>query len=150
MATFQFRLATLVQIREAERDERRLQLADALQAEQILQDRIKELDQEAHLTRLIGKQAASPGKVNVDQIMESQRYEFQLQAERITTEERRQLILQEIERRRERLAHADREVRILEKMRENQWDKFRKEEMKREQKLFDEMAGRITATREAE
>jgi flagellar protein FliJ len=150
MATFKFRLTTLQRLREVERDDRRSQLADALQAERIIQERIDELDQEADAVRQMVKRAAGPGKLNVDQIMNSQRYEAQLRAERVSAEDRRQLILQEIERRREALAHADREVRILEKLREHQWDNFRKDEQKKEQRLFDEMANRVTAMKEQE
>jgi flagellar FliJ protein len=147
MAVFQFRLATLLRLREAERDERRMQLADAFQAEQIIRQHIDELDEGIRAHKELGRKASMPGKISVDNIMEAQRYEYQLFAERTVAEQRRQSILEEIERRRDRLAAADREVRILEKLRETKQDQFRAEELKKEQFAFDELAGRVAASK---
>ena len=44
MATFHFRLATLLRLREAVRDDRRAQLAEAPYAEQLIVERIAALD----------------------------------------------------------------------------------------------------------
>ena len=46
MGVFHFRLATLLKMREAERDESRLRLAEALEAERILLAKIEELELE--------------------------------------------------------------------------------------------------------
>jgi flagellar export protein FliJ len=48
-------------------------------------------------------------------------------------------------RRREALVAADREVRTLEKLRESQHERFRREEETRETKRLDEVAGRRAA-----
>src|SRR4051794_2749576 len=120
MATFHFRLATLLRLREAERDERRAQLADAQQAEAIVAARVGEIDREIGLIRHLGQLATAPGKVDVDQLLDMQRYDAQLKLERIAAEDQRQKIAQEVERRLERAIAADREVRILEKLRETQ------------------------------
>ena len=148
MATFHFRLATLLRIREADRDERRAQLSDAQQAEAIVAGRIKEMDQEIAAIRQLGQLAAAPGKVNVDQLLDMQRYEIQLKIERAATEDQRQKIAQEVERRLERAIAADREVRILEKLRETQLAKHRSEEEKVDQKRFDELAGQLAFYRD--
>jgi flagellar FliJ protein len=148
MATFHFRLATLLRLREADRDERRAQLADAQQAEAIVAGRISEMDQEIRAIRQHGQLAASPGKVDVDQLLDMQRYEMQLKIERAATEDQRQKIAQEVERRLERAIAADREVRILEKLRETQLAKHRSEEEKVDQKRFDELAGQLAFYRE--
>lgn len=148
MATFHFRLATLLRLREADRDERRAQLADAQQAEAIVAARISEIDREIGLIRQLGQHAMAPGKVDVDQLLDMQRYDAQLKLERIAAEDQRGKIAQEVERRLERAIAADREVRILEKLRETQLAKHRSEEEKVEQKRFDELAGQLAYYRE--
>jgi flagellar FliJ protein len=148
MATFHFRLATLLRLREADRDERRAQLSDAQQAEAIVAARVGEIDREIGLIRQLGQMATAPGKVDVDQLLDMQRYDTQLKLERIAAEDQRQKIAQEVERRLERAIAADREVRILEKLRETQLAKHRSEEEKVEQKRFDELAGQLTFYRE--
>ena len=47
----------------------------------------------------------------------------------------------EIEKRREALAEANREVRVLEKLKEKQHHRYQQEENRREIKLLDEAAG---------
>ena len=148
MATFHFRLATLLRLREAERDERRAQLSDAQQAEAIVAARVGEIDREIGLIRRLGQMATAPGKVDVDQLLDMQRYDTQLKLERIAAEDQRQKIAQEVERRLERAIAADREVRILEKLRETQQAKHRSEEERVEQKRFDELAGQLSFYRE--
>jgi flagellar FliJ protein len=148
MATFHFRLATLLRLREADRDERRAQLSDAQQAEAIVAGRIREMDREIAAIRQLGQLAAAPGKVDVDQLLDMQRYEIQLKIERTATEDQRQKVAQEVERRLERAIAADREVRILEKLRESQLVKHRSEEEKVDQKRFDELAGQLVFYRE--
>jgi flagellar FliJ protein len=148
MATFHFRLATLLRLREAERDERRAQLSDAQQAEAIVAARVSEIDREIGFIRQLGQLATAPGKVDVDQLLDMQRYDAQLKLERIAAEDQRGKIAQEVERRLERAIAADREVRILEKLRETQLAKHRSEEEKVEQKRFDEMAGQLAYYRE--
>jgi len=148
MATFHFRLATLLRLREADRDERRAQLSDAQQAEAIVAARVGEIDREIGLIRLLGQHATAPGKVDVDQLLDMQRYDTQLKLERDAAEDQRQKIEQEVERRLERAIAADREVRILEKLRESQSERHRHEEEKVEQKRFDELAGQLAFYRE--
>jgi flagellar protein FliJ len=144
MAPFRFRLATLLRLRIADRDERRAQLADAQRAAEIVQGRINEIDLELRSLRLMNQRAMQPGKIDVDQFLDRQRYEFQAQAERAATVEQLQKIQAEVERRREIAVAADREVRILEKLRDNQADQHRQEEEKLSQKQFDELANRLS------
>jgi flagellar protein FliJ len=148
MATFHFRLATLLRLREADRDERRAQLADAQQAEAIVAARVSEIDQEIGIIRLLGQRATAPGKVDVDQLLDMQRYDAQLKLERMAAEDQREKIHQEVERRLERAVAADREVKILEKLRESQQSRHRIDEEKTEQKRFDELAGQLAFYRE--
>jgi flagellar export protein FliJ len=140
MLPFRFRLATLLRLREADRDERRTQLADAQRAEDIVRARIGDIDGE--IVRLRGESArlSRPGLVNVDELMEIERYELLLGAERLAAKQQHQLVATEVERRRGALVMADREVRVLERLRETQHQRHRQEADRQERKELDETA----------
>ena len=141
MAKFRFRLATLLKIREAARDERRTRLAEAYLAEETLKERKKDLEEQVEAVRRQHHDVAQPGLVNLDQLVETHRYEVVLDAQGQVLEDQMKLLGEEIERRREALVAADREVRILEKLRETQHKRHRKKAMRQEIKELDEAAG---------
>jgi flagellar export protein FliJ len=140
MLPFRFRLATLLRLRESDRDERRSRLADAQRAEDIVGARIEEIDSE--LWRLRGESArlSRPGLVNVDELMEINRFELLLSAERQAAEQQHKLVAEEVERRRLALVAADREVRVLERLRETGQERHRQEVDRQERKQMDETA----------
>src|SRR4051812_6585952 len=117
MSEFRFRLATFLRLRESLRDEKRSDLALALRADAALEERISGIA--GDLTDLLesAKKSASPGAIDIDRILDDQRYELPLRAEQKTIEEQRKLLAQEIERRRDALVAADRDVCVLEKYR---------------------------------
>lgn len=140
MPRFQFRLATLLKLRMAHRDERRGQLAEALRLGDELQlrhDEIEELLREAQQT-----QTVSPGAVNVDRLLDATRYDVVLRVEKSKLEGQQAAVAAEIEKRREALVAADRDVRSLELLRETQQERHRAEEEDRARKELDEIAGR--------
>ncbi len=142
MPKFRYRLASLLKLREATRDERRAELAEAYQAETVLAQRRRELDDAIHENRKHLRQTAGPGQVDVDTLVGGHRHQLLLAAQRQLMDQQRQQLEAEIERRRERLVEADREVRALEKLRERQRDRFQYEEDRKEIKRLDEVAAR--------
>ncbi len=140
MPPFRFKLATLLRLRENDRDELRSRLADAQQAENIVNQRIHELDADLDRLRAQAAQRSRPGRMDVDALMELQRYELLLKAERQATVQQRELVAAEVERRREALVAADREVRVLERLRETQQQRHRQTEERQERKVLDEIA----------
>ena len=140
MAKFRFRLSTLLRLRENLRDDCRQQLIAAQRAEEIIAARIAALDEELAVLRLHSLVASRPGPVNVDRLLDSGRYEMMLKAERHAADEQRQAVVAEIDRRRQALVEADREVKSLEKLREQQMLRHRTEEARREMKRLDETA----------
>lgn len=142
MATFRFRLATLLRLREAARDEKRAQLADAYRAMQILDDRLRETDEEIAAARGAAQVAASIGAVDVDYFMNAHRYEVILKAQRQGIELQQKQIGAEVERRRLALVEADRQVRVLEKLREKKLQDHEHREARRDMRLMDELASR--------
>ncbi|HYW79084.1 MAG TPA: flagellar export protein FliJ [Thermoguttaceae bacterium] len=148
MAKFKFRLATLLRLREETRDQRRAELAEAYHADDLLQQHIQEADDA--LAELLAqcRKVAGPGVVDIDRLVAAGRYELTLRAQRKEMVEQRERVLAEIERRRQALVEANREVRVLEKLRENQTRRHRDEQNRQEVKRLDEVAGRTKVTEE--
>ena len=148
MARFKFRLATLLRLREATRDERRSELAEAFRADDLLEQQQGELGTELGELKSRYRAAAEPGTVHIDRLVEVQRYEVTLKAQQTQLAKQREVVAAEIERRRQVLIGADRDVRVLEKLREKQALRHRREEDRRENKRLDEVAG-LCAVRES-
>src|SRR5438552_3364973 len=145
MPPFRFRLATLQKLREALRDQRRSALAEAQHALDLLDEQLARVAAELDDLRRKYAAAARPGRVEVDPLVEAQRYELVLRGERQRFEQQRETIQAEVERRREALVAADREVKVLDKLREKQELRHRREDEQREMKRIDEVAGRRVA-----
>jgi flagellar protein FliJ len=140
MPRFHFRLKTLLKLRENDRDGRRLELAEALRAEDILQEQLRILRAEAAWLMNHCRKAAGPGRVDVDRLLTAGRYELTLRSQERQLLEQQERLAEEIERRRAALATANREVKILEKLRDRQAERHRHEEDSRAQKQLDEIA----------
>jgi len=149
MAKFKFRLATLLRLREAARDQRREALAAAYRAEDLLREQLGRVAREVGWLRGQCRRVAAPGTVDVDQLVEAQRYEVVLKARQKQLEGQREQIRAEIERRRQALVVANRNVRVLEKLRENQARRHREAENRQEIKQLDEAAGLLAAREDA-
>lgn len=141
MAKFKFRLQTLLRIREQERDERQSELAEAQQADQILVERQEEVA--AQIT-VLGEEnrRCMVGTIDVDRILGNRRHEALLLGHQREIAEQRRIVGEEIQKRQERLVEANREVKVLEKLREKQEERFREEERLDDIKQMDEIAGR--------
>lgn len=137
---FHFRLQTLLRLRIAERDQRRAELAKAIRAEELLlEEEVRLQDQQkqaAERSRLL----KSPGAADVDALLQSHRYEVILVAQRRQLAAQLSQVEAETNRRRQVLVEADRQVRVLEKLRDRQAAAHRQEVQRQETKQFDEMA----------
>ncbi len=141
MGRFRFRLATVLKLREAARDERRGQLAEAYLAEKKLRERRELVEEElADLKRASG-QAAS-GEVDVDSLLAANRFEAILRAEIQVIRHHENTLAAEIEKRRQALMAADRDVRVLEKLEQTQHYRHRQQEAGVLMKQLDEVAAR--------
>ncbi len=142
MPKFHFRLATLLRIGESVRDQRRTQLAEAFRADELLEQRQGMVAQQLADARDLCRKAATPGAVDLDRIVETQRYELTLLAQQKQLAHQRKAVAGEIERRREAVLAANREVRVLENLRDRQHERFRQEEARRDLREIDEVASR--------
>ena len=140
MARFKFRMATLLKLREATRDERRTELAQAYRADEVLSINLDQVQTELIALEDQCRKAAGPGKIDIDRLIEAQRYEIILKVQQRSMKEQRGRLAAEIERRRVALLAANREVRILEKLREHQIEQHNQAENRLDIKRLDEVA----------
>jgi flagellar FliJ protein len=142
MKAFRFRLATILKLREATRDERLALLAEAQAADDKLRSRSQAI--QADLTQLNRLQhgRTATGQVNIDVLISSSRYDSILRAELVAIAAHQATLAVEIEQRRQRVMAADREVRTLEKLRDKQLELYRQSEALHELKGLDEIATR--------
>lgn len=143
MTKFQFRLETLLKLRRSIRNQRRAELAEAYQADEIAQRHQDQLADEVSQTNEQIRQATQPGSLDVDKLLDAHRYELVIATRQKQLQVQRQQLVQEIERRRQRLVEADRDVRVLEKLRERQSLQHREMEQRTDVKEFDEVAVRL-------
>ena len=140
MAKYKFRLETLQKVREARRDENRAALAEAFRAEQILAESRAELVIEAETLRELQRSATGGKYLDVNMLLEAQRYELLLKARSQELAKQAVLLEAETDRRRQILVESDREVRVLEHLDERHQREFALEQQRRETKLLDEMS----------
>lgn len=137
---YQFRLTTMLKLREQARDERRRELAQAYEAERIVRVRISEMQAEIEATRHRTRIAGGAGSINIEELLNARRYALVMKSQVVEAESQVKLVLEEIERRRLTLLDADRDVKVLEKLRERQSDQQAELERKQENKQLDEAA----------
>ena len=137
---FHFRLETLLRLRIDERDQRLADRAKALCAEEMLRAQQASLRSEQVDMAERGRQLKSPGAGNVDALLHTHRDEIVLAARWRQLAAQMMEVAAETERRRLALVEADRQVRVLEKLRERQAAAYRQSEERRETKQFDEVA----------
>ncbi len=140
MARFKFRMAMLLKLREAARDERRAELGKAHRADDVLAENLKRI--EAAVKALVDRcrKAAGPGTIDLDLLIEAQRYEIILKVQQRHVNEQRAKLAVEIEHRRVALLAANREVRVLEKLRQRQLEQHNQAENRLDIKRLDEVA----------
>jgi flagellar FliJ protein len=147
MTAFTFRLEPLLRLRTAQRDRRREELAKAFRAEQLLEQQQQAVQQELQVTRQQAQQQSSPGPIQVDQLLHAHRYALLLHAHLEQLRRQRQAVRQEMERRREALVEADRELRILEKLKERHSLAHAYQQQRADVRTLDEIALRRRAGR---
>jgi flagellar protein FliJ len=137
---FRFRLQTVLRLRIAERDERRGELAKALRAAEILQERREQLGDEMNENQELARKLAEPGKANIDRILQTHRYEAILKGTLAQLVVQEKQVASEVERRRQILTEADRQVRVLEKLEDRKREEHVRMEQRQEMKQLDEVA----------
>ena len=144
MPRFNFRLQTLFKLRIATRDRCREELAEALKVDRVLEQQLEEIKQTIAQTRHATLEASRPGAIDVDNLLNSHRHVLILETQIQKITNQREQVGVEIERRRLALVEADREIKVLEKLRESQHRQHMAEQEKTEVRQMDEIALRRT------
>jgi flagellar protein FliJ len=139
---YKFRLEPLRKLRVALRDRARVALAEAYRAEQVLTDSRAELARESAQLRELQRAAATGPYLDVNRLLEAQRYELTLASRSRELEKRTTLVTAEVERRRLALVEANREVRVLELLDDRRRRQFRRRAERIETIQLDEAAAR--------
>jgi flagellar protein FliJ len=140
MPKYKFRLATLQKVREARRTQQRQALAEAFHAEELIAESRAALADEAAELRAAQRSAAEGKYLDVNRLLEAQRYDLLLRARDQELAKQAILLAAETERRRRLLVEADRDVRVLERLDERHRDEHNRRTQRSEQKLLDEVA----------
>lgn len=149
MSKFKFRLATLLRLRESARDQRRSQLAEAYEAEEVILAQRRQVNEAITDLMRECREVAGPGELDLDRLLSARRFEVTLRAEHQDLTEKHEAIRAEVDRRRQALVAANRSVRVLELLRDRQLEQHREEQRRLQIKELDEVAGQIRF-REAE
>jgi flagellar export protein FliJ len=147
MAQFQFRLASLLQLRQAERERRQSLLAETLAQLRQLQVHRGALESELRDQQRSTRAIAGPGLLDVGGLRRADRFRSSLGSRLARLAEQERSVEQEIGRRREALVEADREVRVLEKLQARQHARHRAEQAQTERNELDDVALRATNRR---
>ena len=94
------------------------------------------------------RQLSLPGEAIVDRILESQRFGLLLKSQVTALTIQQQQVAEEVERRRQVVVEADRQVRVLEKLAEKQLAEHLVEEGRADMKELDEQAAVIFSRQE--
>jgi len=140
MKPFTFRLASLLSLRESERDERRAaftaSLAEQARATAARADSERKLAEQ----RAAHRRTQVAGKVTLAVLLGAERYAATLRRELAERAAAERLAQAEVLRQQESLAVAEREVEILVKLREHQQTRYQLECSRAETKRLDEVA----------
>jgi len=123
-------------------------LAQAYRAQDLLDEQKQQVEEHLADLRHRARLSVGAGEINVDRLIESRRFEAVLIAQRAHLDHQQELLGAEIERRRQALVEANRDVQVLEHLRTRQLERHQAEENVRDIKNLDEIAQQ-QAVREA-
>ena len=123
--------------------ERQAELAQAYDARNILEEYLQEIDRQLTEGTTTARNLMQEGQtVNVEHLLGLRRQEMFLRANQDDLKQKMQIIDEEIERRRDAVVEANKELKIVEKLKEKRHGKYLEEEKRRDTKEMDEIAGR--------
>ena len=138
---FYFRLEPLITIRDNELKERQAELAKAYEARHILEETLKTVEKQLAEGIETARSLTQEGQtVNVEFLLGLRRQEMFLLTQQDDLTKKMKMIDEEIEKRRTAVVEANKELKIVEKLKEKRYEKYLEEENKQEMKLMDEIA----------
>ena len=140
MHGYTFRFAMLLKVRQAVRDQRRQALAEVMQAEQLLAHRLLALDEELIGLRNDTADAAGPGPIVIERVIDMSRYQESLLARRRALKMELTDLLCEVDRRQQALVAAETELRAMEKLQDRQHAIHAEHQQRMQAREMDEIA----------
>ena len=139
---FKFRLDPLITIRDNKLKERQRKLAEACEARRILEGHLQEIDRQIEEGIDTARSLIQPGQtVNVESLIGFRRQEMFLRANQDDLMQKIKMVDKEIDNRRIAVVEANKELKVIEKLKEKRHEKYLVEEGKAEMKAMDEIAG---------
>jgi flagellar FliJ protein len=139
--SFQFRFATILQLRRRERDEAGAAVGQANAAIGRIDEQSKAIQRERQSLRERASEQRV-GSVSVDALLTKGRYEIQLEAEIQSLAETRAELIKELERRQDALVASEAEVKRFERLQEKERAACHVLELRREQAEADDATAR--------
>jgi flagellar protein FliJ len=139
VSVFRFRLQSILKLRLRERDKAVQSIQQAQLAKHKLLDQISQLESE-NQQQVAVRSAASTGLVDIQRLIDSQRYQLNLAENIRAIQGNVALIDQEIEKRRAKLVVCEQGVKALEKLEEQCRTSSQTDEFARSQASLDEWA----------
>jgi flagellar export protein FliJ len=147
MKSYRFPFHTVRRIRAIHRDEQRLRLADAFRAQELLDQQQRRLRDELGELQNEQRAAMQLPEPDVNDLLAAQRYELVLRAQQQAVEKQSAMLAEEVERRRQSLVEAEREVRVIDKLDERLQAVHRANQQRADTKRLDEIAQQKVAAR---
>lgn len=134
---FRFRMQSVLRLREREKSQRQGELAQAIQADQTLIQQSQSIEQQL---QEIDEQmrAAQASHLDIDFMLSLRRHQSNTRQMLRQVEAQRDQLAQEIERRQIKLAEANQQVQVMEKLELQQRQEFDGKIGKQEQEALDE------------
>lgn len=142
MPRFEFRLKALLDLRGAERDVQRAQLAELLTAEQRLRQQKAGVAAELQNELNARRDAIARGRLDVGRLQAAQLFEHALRGELQVLGQRQQALESLVAEQQATLVEAQRQVRVLEKLREKQQLAFDTAQQSAQWRVLDEAGTR--------
>jgi flagellar export protein FliJ len=140
MPKYRLQLETVLDVREARREQARSALAEAFRAAEVLgQNRFALAEEQSQLHELRRSAAAGP-VFDVNRMVEAQQYDLVLRARQQDLARQESLLAIETERRRLALVEAERDVKALELLNDRHRRAFHRQTERAAAKLTDEAA----------
>jgi flagellar export protein FliJ len=132
-----FRLTSVLKLRRRARDQAGKEVAEANVAIRLLDAKLQEIDeQDRSMDKL--RRKSSNGQIDLGQLLDAQRFQMVLAAQRTHIERDRSLLLQELDRRQRKLVVCQQAVRSLEKLEEQHVIRLEERSRATEQSRLDE------------
>ena len=139
---FTFRLEPLIKIRKNVLQECQAALAKVYEERRLLEEKLLDIENQLAEGTATARSLMQPGQtVNVDYLLGIRRQEMFLLANQNVVMQDIQKVDEEIERCRAAVVAANKEVKIIEKLKEKRYEQYLEEEKQEETKTMDEIAG---------